>query len=296
MANVTTIYACTEDGLAIFNKPGTLNEWLPPRLVLGGMPVLSVWAEAGPPVRVVALQDCNLLVSENGGRAWEKIDTEHPAVALFPGETERKIYAALGGGLLSSDDAGSSWRKLASVPSDTRGIIMVGGVFYLTAGMRPEWESGALYSGEPEKGTWRILINGGIRAVSYNEGAGRLYASTADGITESADAGETWTTLPGSPTDGVELLAVPGAAGKPPALVVGTSGGISVSPDGGESWQQKDVGGRVTALARDPERRDRLYAGTHEGYIFESGNRGQAWTPVNAAPLPHVISLFLVRI
>lgn len=289
MANVTTIYACTEDGLAIFNKPGTLNEWLPPRRVLGRMPVLSVWAEAGPPVRVVAIQDGNLLVSENGGRAWEKIDTDQTAVALFPGETERKIYATLDGGLLSSDDGGSDWRDIASLPSKARELITVGGAFYLTAGE-------ALYIGEPEKGTWRILIDGGIESVTYDEGTGKLYAATSGGITESADAGETWTLLPGSPTSGVELLAVPGAAGKPPALVVGTFEGILVSPDGGESWQEKDVGGHVTALARDPERRDRLYAGTHEGYIFESGNRGQAWTPVNAAPMPPVISLFLVRI
>ena len=290
MANVTTIYACTEDELAIFNKPGTLNEWLPPRRVLSGMPVLSVWAEAGPPVRVVAVQDGNLLVSENGGRTWEKVDTEQPVVALFPGETERKIYAVLGGGgLLSSNDGGSGWKELAALPSDAGGLITVSGAFYLTA-------NESLYSGEPEKGTWRILIDGGIKAVSHDEGTGKLYAATAEGVTESTDAGGTWATLPGSPTDGMELLAVPGAAGKPPALVVGTSSGISVSPDGGESWQQKDVGGRATALARDPERRDRLYAGTHEGHIFESGNRGQAWTAVNAAPLPPVISLFLVRI
>jgi len=289
MANVTTIYACTEDGLAIFNKPGTLNEWLPPRRVLGGMPVLSVWAEAGPPVRVVAVQDGNLLVSENGGRAWEKVGTEQPAVALFPGETERKIYAALDSGLLSSDDGGSSWKVLASLPSPATGLITVGSVFYLTA-------NDTLYSGEPEKGTWRILVDGGVKAVSHDEGTGKLYAATSEGITESKDAGETWTTLPGSPADGAALLVVPGAAGKPPALVVGSSNGVVVSPDGGESWQPKDVRGRVTALARDPERRDRLYAGTGDGYIFESGNRGQAWTQVNAVLLPPVISLFLVRI
>ena len=290
MANVTTIYACTEDGLAIFNKPGTLNEWLPPRRVLGGMPVLSVWAEAGPPVRVVAVQGGNLLVSENGGRAWEKVETAQPAIALFPGEIDRKIYAVLeDGGLLASNDGGSDWKELASLPGPTRKLIIVSGAFYLIAGE-------SLYTGEPEKGTWRILIDGGIKAMSYDEGTRKLYAASDDGITESADAGETWTALPGSPTDGAELLAVPGATGKPPAMVVGTSGGISVSPDGGENWLQKDVGGRVTTLARDPERRDRLYAGTREGYIFESGNRGQAWTPVNAAPLPPIISLFLVRI
>ena len=289
MANVTTIYACTEDGLAIFNKPGTLNEWLPPRRVLGGMPVLSVWAEAGPPVRVVAVQDGNLLVSENGGRAWEKIDTEQPAVALFPGDTERKIYATLDGGLLSSDDGGSGWRELASLPGDAKQLIKAGATFYLIAG-------GSLYSGDPDSGNWRLLIQDAITSVGYDEGAGSLYTGSGDGMMKSEDAGETWTRLGSSPAIVNVLQVVPGAMGKPPALVAGTSHGITVSPDGGQNWHIGDIEQSITSFARDPERRDRLYAGTHEGYIFESGNRGQAWTPVNTAPLPPVISLFLVRI
>src|SRR5215210_2496167 len=124
MANVTTIYACTADELAIFNKPGTLNEWLPPRRVLGGLPVRSVWAEAGPPIRVVAVQNGELLVSENGGRAWEKTNTEQPALVLFAGDTERTVYASLqGGGLLGSNDGGESWRALADVPGDATAFI-----------------------------------------------------------------------------------------------------------------------------------------------------------------------------
>ena len=54
MANATIIYACTQDGLLIFNKPGTLTEWLPPRMALEGRAVLSAWAEPGPPIRVLA--------------------------------------------------------------------------------------------------------------------------------------------------------------------------------------------------------------------------------------------------
>lgn len=304
MANVTTIYACTDDGLAIFNKPGTLNEWLPPRRVLVGNPVRSVWAEAGPPVRVVAMQGGNLLMSESGGRNWEKVGIEHPVIDLFPGETESKIYAALAGDLLSSEDGGSSWSEPSPLPGrgtgplPLRGLVTVRGIIYLIQGE-------ALYKGGPEKGAWRVLIDGGIKALAYNEGAGELYAVTDEGITmttvattsaESADVGEIWTSLLGSPRDGLELLAVPGAAGRPPALVVVTSEGISVSPDGGETWQQKEIEGRTTALARDPERRDRLYAGTHKGFIFESGNRGQVWTQVNAAPLPSVIAIFPMRI
>ncbi len=290
MANVTTIYACTADGLAIFNKPGTLNEWLPPRRVLGGLPVRSVWAEAGPPVRVLAVQDGNLLVSENGGRAWEKVATERPAVALFAGELDRKIYATLeGGDLLCSTDGGSSWRGLAHLPGDATGLIKAGEVFYLTAG-------GFLYSGEPDGGKWHLLTEDAITAVGYDEGTGRLYAASLEGIIKSEDAGKTWTLLTGAPSGVTALQVVPGAVGKPPALVVGTPGRLVVSPDGGESWHSWDIEQSATSFARDPERRDRLYAGTREGYIFESGNRGQAWTQVNAMPLSPVTSLFVVRI
>src|SRR6476661_3922178 len=71
MANSTILYACTHTGLAIFNKPGTLPEWLPPRPVLQGKEVTSAWGEPGPPIRVLAAVDGALQLSENGGRTWE---------------------------------------------------------------------------------------------------------------------------------------------------------------------------------------------------------------------------------
>jgi photosystem II stability/assembly factor-like uncharacterized protein len=113
---------------------------------------------------------------------------------------------------------------------------------------------------------------------------------------KSEDAGGTWTQVTDSPAGVAALQVVPGAVGKPPALVVGTSEGLKVSPDGGESWHSGGIDQSVTCFARDPERRDRLYASTAEGLIFESGNRGQAWTQVNATPLSPVTSLFVVRI
>ena len=54
--------------------------------------------------------------------------------------------------------------------------------------------------------------------------------------------------------------------------------------------------GAITSIARDPERRDRLYAATGTGLLFESGNRGVHWQPVNAAPVAPVRSLYVVRI
>src|SRR4051794_9065960 len=76
MANSTIIYACTDDGLAIFNRPGTLPEWLPPRRVLRGVRVGAAWGEPGPPMRVLVIGDGKLLLSENGGRTWVPVGPE----------------------------------------------------------------------------------------------------------------------------------------------------------------------------------------------------------------------------
>src|SRR4051794_30835595 len=99
MANATILYACTPNGLAIFNKPGTLNEWLPPRMAFEGRKVLSVWAEPGPPIRVVAVVSGaeeaagHIMVSENGGRDWES-KLEAPVTALYGSEgTPASLYA-----------------------------------------------------------------------------------------------------------------------------------------------------------------------------------------------------------
>src|SRR2546423_5670190 len=84
MANSTIFYACTPDGLAIFNKPGTAPEWLPPRLVLKGREVTSAWAEPGPPIRALAAVDGILMVSESGGGHWEAVVPPPPAPAPAP--------------------------------------------------------------------------------------------------------------------------------------------------------------------------------------------------------------------
>ena len=53
--------------------------------------------------------------------------------------------------------------------------------------------------------------------------------------------------------------------------------------------------GGVTVLVRDPERRDRLYAATATGHIFESGNRGLGWQSVSAGPAGQINYLYIIR-
>jgi photosystem II stability/assembly factor-like uncharacterized protein len=235
MANSTIIYACTDDGLAIFNKPGTLSEWLPPRRVLQGQKVASAWSEPGPPIRVVVVADGKLLLSESGGRMWDEVG-----------------------------------------PQGIEGVSVL--------------------------------------ALDYDAATRTLRAVNEDGSSWiSADAGTTWDIAPREevppaeptpeyaaqlPPGTLVSVEIPGGTGMPSALVAGTAAGLEVSPNGGGTWTRAALPyeGSITALERDPERRDRLYAATSTGYLFESGHRGQSWEAINDEPAGPVRALFVLRI
>ncbi len=259
MANATLMYACTQEGLFVLTKPGTLTEWLPPRRLLPGQAIGSVWAEPGPPIRVLAVSEGEMLLSESGGRTWQPVDPfDGPAKvsALFQAGDPTSVYASAEDGRIAvSYDSGATW-----------------------AATRPD----------------SALLNSGFTV------GGRTYLLTPEGVRVSEDSGETWTTIPGSPAGvtGGAMVVVPGAAGKPPALIIGAKSGLTVSPDGGGTWRAVDlpVPGGISALARDPERRDRLYAATTSGHLLESGDRAQTWQVINPSPLPPATYIYAIRI
>lgn len=302
MANATIIYACTAGGLVVLSKPGTLNEWLPPRMALEGRPVYAAWADPGPPIRVVTAAgdpdphgSGQLLVSENGGREWD-VRLEAPVTAilgLHAEGQEPRLFAGMNhGGIAASVDGGRDWGVLSGPTTASVRRLLPGsqaGVFYIITA------EGELLEGSPEEGSWKTLSVPRVTDLAMDSATGDLYATTAEGIAMSADSGTTWATLPGSPERGVCLAVVPGPKDAPAAILVGTGQHFYMSPDGG-NWQAVDIPEKnITALARDPERRDRVYAGTALGHIFESGNRGQDWQPVTGASLAAVTALYVIR-
>jgi hypothetical protein len=300
MANSTIIYAATEAGLAIFNKPGTLPEWLPPRPALQGESVRATWGEPGPPMRVLAAVDRGLLLSENGGRTWESVGPEgvtSPATLLCHDEESGALYAAHEGGALSvSSDGGATWEVVGDLPA--RGAVLA-----LTRADQPgEFfaliEGSGLYVGNPRHGAWQGITGGDVHAVGTLQPGTWLFVCTTAGVAASEARGTPWRLLQGSPSGGKAIAAVPGSDPAKTALVVGTEDGLWASPDAGATWHRPDMPapGAITAIVRDPERRDRMYTATETGLLFESGNRGVEWTVINAAPVAPVRSLFVLRI
>ncbi|HEX8227742.1 MAG TPA: hypothetical protein VF826_00340 [Chloroflexia bacterium] len=299
MANSTILYACTERGLGIVNKPGTSTEWLPLRMVLQDRALISAWADPGPPIRVMVVDSGgDLLLSENGGRTWSTVRGVGPVAGIFESGSPPLPHIIMRDGVVGvSDDGGTEWDTL---PFEIEAVQVSPGVHVIATGESlylPGTLEGnsALLRVTLATGEWANMDLEGVTALAYDSDKGGLYACTPLGV--YASAGSSWVLLPGSPRDGTSIVAIPGPTAKPPALLVGTPTGLSVSPDT-HAWQSVDLPheGPVTALARDPERRDRVYAATDVGYLLESGNRGQSWQPVNSTHIGLVSYLFVVRI
>ncbi|HYP21334.1 MAG TPA: hypothetical protein VEY08_14780 [Chloroflexia bacterium] len=299
MANSTILYACTERGLGIVNKPGTSTEWLPLRVVLPDRAVVSAWAEPGPPIRVMVVDSGGeLLLSENGGRTWSPVPGLASVASLFEaGDPPLPHVITHNGTIARTNDGGATWETLPFAPGEVQvspGAHATGAGEYVYLSGAVEGPPSAL-RGNLATGDWADIGLEGVAALAHDADNGGLYACAPLGV--YAGAGSTWMLLPGSPRDGTSIVAVPGPAARPPTLLVGTPTGLSVSPDA-NAWQTADLPheGAITALARDPERRDRVYAATGTGYLLESGNRGQSWQQVNSNPTALVSSLFVVRI
>lgn len=303
MANSTILYACTEEGLAIVNKPGTATEWLPPRVVLREQALASAWAETGPPIRVLAATwEGELLLSESGGRLWSPVPLDAPVAALFEMGDPASLFVVLqNGSLETSSDGGKNWSTTpATLPpaiqvSAGEPVSTGSGAIYL---MGRQGEESVLLCASATGGEWKALPLHDVDAIARDSATGKLYALTADGVHVSENAGgDAWSLLSGSPADGNAILAIPAPAGKQPSIVVSTPLGLFLSPEGG-AWHRVALPhpGVVTALASDPQRRDRLYAATAAGYLAESGNRGQTWQPINAESLPAISYLYALRI
>jgi hypothetical protein len=194
MAESILLYASTDDGLVILSRPGTSKEWLPPRHVLTGQPVLASAATTGPPIQVVAQiggATPRTQVSMTGGRTWEAAPSDGTALPTLP-----------------ADSAPPAITQPLAIPATK-------------AGMAP------------------VLL------------------AVADGaLQRSEDEGASWQN------------ALPAVT--PPPV--------------------------VSALTTDQVRRERVYAGTLDGRVYTSADRGKTWTALEVPPLPPIHHLFVLRI
>ncbi len=196
-----------------------------------------------PVLAATALGAANWLVATPSG-LWQSGD----GVGWQPLETELRFV-----GLASAPRMGVAW------------------------GVTPD----SLYQSSDVGITWALLsetLPG--QAQAFAAGPGVLFLGTEGGVFSSADAGQSWTSRNGAVNGriadlNVRALAYDGASN---VLYAGTPAGVLfLNLDGVGSWGQRALAADVTALAVGGEGNQVLWAGTADGQLFRSPDRGVTW-------------------
>ncbi|MDP6403851.1 MAG: hypothetical protein QF797_01455 [Alphaproteobacteria bacterium] len=188
-------------------------------------------------------------------------------------------------GILRSDNAGTSWRKIsdglvgASAPAAFRRLAVSPSnprlLFGLDDNLQVSRDGGMTWTqvGPAPKSVLGMALAAGAGA--------RLYVATPRGLLASSDGGKTW---------------APAYGGKGKAKIIATL--VTTTPDGrifahihkqglmmrntGGSWRQlvaaKAFDGMLIRLAVDPQSPQHLYVVSQYMKIFESRDGGKTWT------------------
>jgi hypothetical protein len=129
----------------------------------------------------------NFLVSDDGGRSWDKRQTPGPLVslAISPDHPDR-IVAAAEDGLYRSEDAGKGWRPL----TDDVGLLAwtESGALYLVGA------DGSVSESRDDGASWGAAGEIGGQPAAFEAAGDDLYAALHDGtIKRSTDGGRSWT-------------------------------------------------------------------------------------------------------
>lgn len=225
-------------------------------------------------------------LSDDAGRSWSFRRLESGKgeqiydLAPVPGVADR-LYAATRRGVLRSDDAGASWRR---VGENEPGLVHVASLY--VDSQRPEtivagtWRRA--YRSDDGGASWRGIFTGmfvdtdvfSLHGVA--ERPGELWASTCGWVYRGDALGERWTRF----TSGFAERRTPSFAvlgGE--RLIAGTIAGAYLSTDRGASFRRTSPDDfAVLAIAVAPDDPRRVLLGTEGAGVWVSRDGGESFT------------------
>jgi photosystem II stability/assembly factor-like uncharacterized protein len=192
-----------------------------------------------------ATSDRGVVKSMDAGASWTSANTglrrgSVTALAIDP-QTPGTLYAAVSsgtaGGLFKSTDGASTWNLSGLTAAQVTGSAYISAlaidpentstVYAATADS--DGTSGALWKSADAGATWQNLLSSAsnqVFAVIVNpQSSGTIYAATSTGVMTSADGGESWMPVAGSPNFATILTFDPQ---NPNTLYAGGGAGLFV--------------------------------------------------------------------
>jgi photosystem II stability/assembly factor-like uncharacterized protein len=301
MAKAGIVYVATDDGLVIFSDPASIGRWRRIGHEWPGGAVSAVVAEGALKVDV-AVRGAGLQRSDDGGQSWLGLGGDDiVALAAHPAAPQRLFALAADAWLARHDEAGWQPVELSGAPSPPAAhagallcdphaaervlVALAGGEVWASGDAGASWD----------------LLGGGLppaRWLAASPGRPNTLFATAQGRVWRAGASGLWAAVGGQAAlaPGGTLAILPG---KTESLLAATGSGVAYSTDDGESWAEAEFDAPLTAplsaLMPAAYHIDTAWAGTPDGRLLLSTNRGRLWITV-AQGLAPIRAIAAVRL
>lgn len=279
MAEARILYLATAEGLVQLANPGKSDRWREIARALEGDDVRAVAASPNDPLLVYAASARGISRSVDGGASWDLVQPEPTRALIFDRAGEILAGTERGAVLQSAD--GSSW-----VTADVSGAAIVQLVLLPDDKLLSVAADGTFCKRTPEGWKPSEMHVPQLRGLAASPTEQRqLYCVNAVSLATPFGAHG----LPAKPTGALVVLA-----GQPEVLLIGTQERLLRSEDQGNTAQPVDGPTQVSVLVTPPRFIDQAFAGTREGALWFSADRGRSWTQL-ADGFPPIRGLAFAR-
>ena len=305
----TRIYVGMHDGVTTLTSTDSGWSWRRgPTTVLAHAAAKVAVSSSSPERAYIVAYEAGVHRTDDGGQTWTQLTsypTDHAqSLAIHPQNPDLLYVGSEPATVYRTSDGGSTWEECSTfreVPGSANWSFHWEGRHAHVRDLRLSPDNPEIiYAGievggilrSPDGGrTWEHLHGADTdvhKVIASPSMPSTVYAATARGPFRSDDSGTTWKDIGTklqrrhnipiiqAPDDhNLVIASVASSARRKDAEVIR-------STDGGQNWTKLDGLGSddnmVVALVWDPGNTDRVYAGTDNGTIHLSTDRGTSWS------------------
>jgi len=287
-----TVYAGTEGGFFVSTDGG--QSWNPRNTGLTAQTISAIEVDdQNPKTFYVGTGTTGLWKTTDGGQTWASINPYgYPlknATSVAKKKNSNLMYAAIDQGLYKSTDSGTTWERVGSgvlsyvtqvaISPVNSNLFVLATSFCISSDEGTTWVKKTSPVSQP-----------GVMAIDPADPQTLYVGSVPRGMYKTTNGGDSWTRM-----SRIESLDAAYVDPSNSNVVYAAAGGdLLVSTDKGTKWFSPGSGLKHRFVRSfTPSHQGEVLAGTWEGWIFNTYNRGDSWSELqprirNGAPIMSV--------